>query len=186
MTTREHIEQAEKKMQQSIEAYRGTLGKIRTGRASPGLLDTVMVEYYGSVVPVNQVANVSALDARTLSVQAWEKDMVPKVEKAIRDSDLGLNPATVGELIRVPMPPMTEERRRELTRVVRAEAENARISVRNVRRDANDAIRRLLKDKEITEDEQKRSEAQVQKLTDDSVAQIDSITSDKETELMSV
>lgn len=186
MTAREHIEQAEKKMTQSIEAYRSTLGKIRTGRASPGLLDTVMVEYYGSVVPVNQVANVSALDARTLSVQTWEKDMAPKVEKAIRDSDLGLNPAAVGELIRVPMPPMTEERRKELTKVVRAEAENARIAIRNVRRDANDTIRRLLKDKEITEDEQKRAEAQVQKHTDDAVGQIDTITSEKEDEVMSV
>lgn len=186
MTAREHIDQAEKKMSQSIEAYRGILGKIRTGRASPGLLDTVMVEYYGSLVPINQVANVSALDARTLSVQTWEKDMAPKVEKAIRDSDLGLNPAAVGELIRVPMPPMTEERRKELTRVVRAEAENARIAVRNVRRDANDTIRRLLKDKEITEDEQKRAENQVQKLTDDAVGQIDTITSEKEDEVMSV
>lgn len=186
MSTQEHIQQAEKKMTQSIDAYKNTLGKIRTGRANPGLLDTVMVEYYGSMTALNQVANVSLLDARTLSVQAWEKDMTPKIEKAIRDSDLGLNPAAMGELIRVPMPPMTEERRVELTKVVRAEAENARIAVRNLRRDANDAVKRLQKEKEITEDDQKRAEAQVQKLTDTFVSQIDTITADKEKEIMSV
>lgn len=186
MSTQEHIQQAEKKMTQSIEAYKNTLSKIRTGRANPGILDTVMVEYYGSMTALNQVANVSLLDARTLSVQAWEKDMTPKIEKAIRDSDLGLNPAAMGELIRVPMPPMTEERRVELTKVVRAEAENARIAVRNLRRDANDAVKRLQKEKEITEDDQKRAEAQVQKLTDKFVSQIDTITADKEKEIMSV
>lgn len=186
MSTQEHLQTAEKKMQQSIESYKGTLSKIRTGRANPGILDSVEVEYYGSMVPINQVANVSLLDARTLSVQAWEKEMAPKVEKAIRDSDLGLNPAAMGELIRVPMPPMTEERRVELTKVVRGEAENARIAVRNVRRDANDAVKRLLKEKEITEDEQKRSEGAVQKVTDKYIAQIESITEEKEKEIMSV
>ena len=145
------------KMEQSITALKNNLVKIRTGRANPALLDSVHVEYYGSMVPLSQVANVSTLDARTLSVQPWEKGLGPKVEKAIRDSDLGLNPSSMGELIRVPMPAMTEERRKDLTKVVRQEGEAAKIAIRNVRRDANEAVKKLVKDKEISEDDQKRS-----------------------------
>src|SRR5215210_3015006 len=143
---------ASEKMGKSVEAFRSELQKIRTGRAHTGLLDQVHVEYYGSMVPISQVANVSLLDARTISVQPWEKGMGPKIEKAIRESDLGLNPAAQGDLLRVPMPPLTEERRRELTKVVRHEGEDAKIAVRNIRRDANEHAKKLLKDKEIGED----------------------------------
>lgn len=174
------------KMEQSISMLKTNLTKIRSGRASPALLDNVQVEYYGSMVPLSQVANVSSIDARTLSVQPWEKDMAAKVEKAIRDSDLGLNPAAMGDLIRVPMPPMTEERRKELTKVVRHEGEAAKVAVRNLRRDANDALKKLVKDKEISEDEQKRAEADVQKITDKEIATIDQIVQDKEQDIMSV
>ena len=151
------------KMAQSVAALSNNLSKIRTGRANPALLDAVMVDYYGNPTPLNQVANISLLDARTISVQPWEKGMGPKVEKAIRDSDLGLNPAAMGDLIRVPMPAMTEERRKELTKVVRQEGESAKVAVRNLRRDANEAVKKLVKDKEATEDDQKRTEADVQK-----------------------
>ena len=161
------------KMDQSIEAFKNNLTRIRTGRANPALLDSVQVEYYGSMVPLSQVANVSAIDARTLSVQPWEKNMGAKIEKAIRESDLGLNPASMGDLIRVPMPPMTEERRKEMTKLVRHEGESAKIAVRNLRRDANDAVKKLVKDKEISEDDQKRSEADIQKITDKEIATID-------------
>ena len=147
------------KMEQSISMLKTNLTKIRTGRANPALLDTVQVEYYGSMVPLSQVANVSSIDARTLSVQPWEKDMGAKIEKAIRDSDLGLNPAAMGDLIRVPMPPMTEERRKEMTKIVRHEGEAAKVAIRNLRRDANESVTKLVKDKEISEDDQKRSEA---------------------------
>lgn len=174
------------KMEQSIAAFKNNLSKIRTGRASPAFLDAVQVDYYGSMVPLSQVANVSALDARTLSVQPWEKNMAAKIEKAIRESDLGLNPASMGDLIRVPMPAMSEERRREMTKIVRHEGENAKIAIRNVRRDANDAVKKLVKDKEISEDEQKRAEADIQKLTDKEIAQIDELVQAKEKEVMAV
>ncbi len=177
---------AEQRMQKSLEALKNDLGKVRTGRAHTGLLDHVMVEYYGSLVAVNQVANVTLGDARTINVQPYEKNMIGKVEKAIRDGDLGLNPATNGDLIRVPMPMLTEERRRDLIKVVRGEAENAKVSVRNVRRDANDALKKLLKDKEISEDDERRMQDEVQKLTDRNVAEIDKMLQVKETDLMAV
>ena len=174
------------KMDQSLTAFKHNLTKIRTGRANPALLDTIHVEYYGSHVPLSQVANVSLLDARTISVQPWEKGMGAKIEKAIRESDLGLNPSNMGDLIRVPMPPMSEERRKEMTKVVRAEGEQSKIAVRNLRRDANEAIKKLVKDKEATEDEQKRSEAEIQKLTDKHVSDIDALVAGKEKEIMEV
>ena len=174
------------KMEQSITALKNNLVKIRTGRANPALLDSVHVEYYGSMVPMSQVANVSTLDARTLSVQPWEKGLAPKIEKAIRDSDLGLNPSSMGELIRVPMPAMTEERRKDLTKVVRQEGETAKIAIRNLRRDANEAVKKLVKDKEISEDDQKRSEAEVQKITDKEILAIDQLVQEKEQDLMAV
>jgi ribosome recycling factor len=176
----------ESKMDQSIQAFAHGLTKIRTGRANPGLLDSVQVDYYGNLTPITQVANVSLLDARTISVQPWEKGMGAKIEKAIRDSDLGLNPASMGDLIRVPMPPMTEERRKELTKVVRSDGENAKVAIRNLRRDANDAVKKLVKDKLASEDEQKRSEAEVQKITDKHIADVDKLIVAKEQDIMSV
>ena len=176
----------ETKMDQSIAAFTNTLTKIRTGRANPALLDTVQVDYYGSLMPINQVANVSLLDARTISVQPWEKSMAAKIEKAIRDSDLGLNPSAMGELIRVPLPPMTEERRKELTKVVRSEGENAKVAIRNLRRDANESVKKLVKDKEASEDDQKRAEADIQKVTDSHIAEIDKLIASKEQEIMAV
>jgi ribosome recycling factor len=177
---------AEQKMQQSIEAFKSSLTKVRTGRANPGLLDTVQVDYYGSMLPISQVANVSLLDARTIGVAPWEKGMGAKIEKAIRDSDLGLNPASQGDLIRVPMPPMTEERRKELTKVVRGEGEHAKIAIRNLRRDANESVKKLVKDKEASEDDQKRAEADTQKLTDKRMTEIDQLVTAKEQEIMAV
>lgn len=177
---------AETRMDQSIEALKHNLTKIRTGRANPALLDSVHVEYYGSHLPISQVANVSLLDARTISIQPWEKGMGAKIEKAIRESDLGLNPASMGDLIRVPMPAMTEERRKELTKVVRGEGENAKIAVRNLRRDANESVKKLVKDKLATEDDQKRSEADIQKLTDRHIGLIDQLIAAKEQDLMAV
>ena len=177
---------AEQKMARSVEAFRSELQKIRTGRAHPGLLDQVHVDYYGSMVPISQVANVTLLDARTISVQPWEKGMGAKIEKAIRESDLGLNPASQGDLLRVPMPPLTEERRRELTKVVRHAGEEARIAVRNLRRDANEHAKKLLKDKEISEDEERRSLDELQKLTDRTIAEIDKLVTGKESEIMAV
>lgn len=174
------------KMDQSIAALKNNLTKIRTGRANPALLDTVQVDYYGAMVPISQVANLSLLDARTISVQPWEKGLGAKIEKAIRDSDLGLNPSSMGDLIRVPMPMMTEERRKELTKVVRGEGENAKIAVRNLRRDANEAVKKLVKDKLASEDDQKRSEADIQKLTDKHVADIDKLVAAKEQDIMAV
>ena len=174
------------KMDQSIAALKHNLTKIRTGRANPALLDTVHVDYYGSMVPISQVANLSLLDARTISVQPWEKGMGAKIEKAIRDSDLGLNPSSMGDLIRVPMPLMTEERRRELTKVVRGEGEGAKIAVRNLRRDANESVKKLVKDKLASEDDQKRSEADIQKLTDRHIAEVDRLIAAKEQEIMAV
>jgi ribosome recycling factor len=177
---------AEQKMLKSIEAFKNELAKIRTGRAHPGILDQVQVDYYGSLVPISQVANVALLDARTISVQPWEKGMGAKIEKAIRESDLGLNPATQGELIRVPMPPLNEERRKELIKVVKGEAEDAKVAVRNLRRDANEQAKKLLKDKAITEDEDRRSQDDVQKLTDKTIAEIDKLVVAKEAEIMAV
>lgn len=174
------------KMDQSIISFKNNLTKIRTGRANPALLDTVQVDYYGAMLPISQVANVSLLDSQTISVQPWEKGMGAKIEKAIRESDLGLNPASMGELIRVPMPAMSEERRREMTKLVRNEGESAKIAVRNVRRDANDAVKRLVKDKLASEDEQKRSEADIQKVTDSHILEIDRLVSAKELEIMAV
>ncbi len=177
---------AEAKMDQSIAAFQHNLTKIRTGRANPAILDTVHVDYYGSMVPISQVANVSLLDARTVSVQPWEKGMGAKIEKAIRDSDLGLNPSSMGDLIRVPMPAMSEERRKELTKVVRAEGETAKIAVRSLRRDANEAVKKLVKDKLASEDEQKRCEADIQKVTDKHIAAVDQLVAAKEQDIMAV
>lgn len=177
---------SEQKMQKSVEALKTDLAKVRTGRAHTGLLDHVMVEYYGSLVPVNQVANITLIDARTIGVQCWEKPMMAKVEKAIRDSDLGLNPANMGELLRVPMPALTEERRRDLTKVVRQEGEAAKVAVRNLRRDANHQLKEAVKDKLISEDEERRTEDEIQKLTDKYVAEIDKLLAAKEQELMQI
>ncbi|MDB5942780.1 MAG: frr [Ramlibacter sp.] len=185
-TTAEIKKSAEAKMDQSIAAFQHNLTKIRTGRANPGLLDTVHVDYYGSSVPISQVANVSLLDARTISVQPWEKGMGAKIEKAIRESDLGLNPASMGDLIRVPMPPMSEERRKEMTKLVRQEGESAKIAIRNLRRDANEAVKKLVKDKLASEDEQKRAEGEIQKVTDRHVIAIDQMVASKEQEILAV
>jgi ribosome recycling factor len=176
----------EQKMQRSIDAFKNDLSKIRTGRAHTGLLDHIQVDYYGSPVPISQVANMTLIDARTIGVQPWDKKMVPVVEKAIRDSDLGLNPATQGDVIRVPMPALTEERRRELTKVARSEAETAKIAVRNLRRDANEQLKKLVKDKEISEDDERRAGDDVQKLTDKFVTEIDKLVTTKEAEIMTV
>jgi ribosome recycling factor len=177
---------AEQKMAKSIEAFKNELHQIRTGRAHPGLLDQVHVDYYGSSVPISQVANVTLVDARTISVQPWEKGMGAKIEKAIRESDLGLNPSSQGDLIRVPMPALTEERRKELTKVVRHAGEDARIAVRSVRRDANDHLKKLLKDKLASEDEERRAQDEVQRLTDRTIAEIDRLVQGKEAEVMAV
>jgi ribosome recycling factor len=177
---------AEDKMSKSIDAFKQELNKIRTGRAHPGILDQVHVDYYGSMVPISQVANVTLLDARTIGVQVWEKGLAPKVEKAIRESDLGLNPAAQGDVLRVPMPPLTEERRKDLTKVVRGAGEDSKIAVRNLRRDANEQAKKLLKDKTITEDDERRVQEHVQKLTDKTVASIDQLIQSKEAEILAV
>ena len=178
--------QAETKMDQSIEAFKNNVSKIRTGRASPALLDSVQVDYYGSVMPIGQVANLSMIDSRTVGIQPWEKGMGAKIEKAIRDSDLGLNPSSMGDLIRVPMPMMSEERRKEMTKLVRNEGENAKIAIRNLRRDANENIKKLVKEKLASEDDQKRSETDIQKVTDRHVVTIDQLVAAKEHEIMAV
>ncbi len=177
---------AETKMAKSVEALKNELHKIRTGRAHPGILDQVSVDYYGSMVPITQVANVTLLDARTISVQPWEKGMGAKIEKAIRESDLGLNPSSQGELIRVPMPPLNEERRRDLTKVVRNAGEDAKIAVRNLRREANEQAKKLTKDKLISEDDERRSLDEAQKLTDRTIAEIDRLVAAKEAEILAV
>jgi len=186
MTIADIKKNSETKMDQSIAAFKNNLTKIRTGRANPALLDTIHVEYYGSMVPLSQVANVALLDARTISVQPWEKGMGAKIEKAIRESDLGLNPASMGDLIRVPMPPMSEERRKEMTKLVRTEGEGAKVAIRNLRRDANEAVKKLVKDKLASEDDQKRSEADIQKVTDKHIAEIDKLVAAKEQEILAV
>ena len=177
---------AEQKMNKTVEALKSDLGKVRTGRAHPGIIDHVMVDYYGTMMPIGQVANVTLADGRTISVQPWEKKMVGPVEKAIRDSDLGVNPATHGDVIRIPMPPLTEERRRDLTKIVRHEAEDARVATRNVRRDANDHLKRLLKDHAVSEDDERKAQDEVQKMTDRHVAEIDQMLQQKEADLMAV
>jgi ribosome recycling factor len=177
---------AEQKMGKTLEALKNDLAKVRTGRAHTGILDHVMVDYYGSPTAVPQVANVSLVDSRTLGVQPWEKNMVAKVEKAIRDSDLGLNPSTYGDIIRVPMPALTEERRRDLIKVVRNEAEGARVAVRNIRRDANGTLKDMVKAKTATEDEERRTQDEVQKLTDKYIGEIDKMLAEKEKDLLAV
>jgi len=176
----------EQKMHKSIEVLKTDLAKVRTGRAHTGLLDHVMVEYYGSMVPINQVANITLVDARTIGVQAWEKPMLAKIEKAIRESDLGLNPANMGEILRVPMPALTEERRRDLTKVVRHEGETAKVAVRNLRRDANQQLKDAVKDKSISEDDERRAQDDIQKLTDKHIGEIDKLLAQKEQELMQI
>lgn len=176
----------EQKMQKSLEALKLDLGKIRTGRAHTGLLDHITVDYYGAPTLVNQVANVSLADARTITVAPWEKKMLSAIEKAIRNSDLGLNPVTVGEMIRIPMPPLTEERRRDLTKIVKHEAETARVAMRNIRRDANAHLKELLKEKKIAEDDERRGQDEIQKLTDRHIAEIDKLLQIKEAELMAI
>jgi ribosome recycling factor len=177
---------AEQKMKKTLETLKGDLGKVRTGRAHAGLLDHVMVDYYGTPTPIAQVANVTLIDARTIGVSPWEKKMAAAIEKAIRDADLGLNPATMGEMVRVPMPALTEERRKELIKVVRHEGENARVAVRNVRRDANNQLKDLLKQKKVAEDEERRAQDEIQKLTDRHIADIDKLLQQKEADLMAV
>ena len=173
-------------MQKSLEALRLDLGKIRTGRAHTGLLDHITVDYYGAPTLITQVANVNLADARTITVAPWEKKMLSAIEKAIRSSDLGLNPVTVGELIRIPMPPLTEERRRDLTKIVKHEGETARVAMRNIRRDANTHLKDLLKEKKIAEDEERRGQDEIQKLTDRHIAEIDKLLQVKEAELMAI
>ena len=177
---------AEQKMNKTVDALKVDLGKVRTGRAHPGILDHLHVDYYGTMMPINQVANVTLADARTITVQPWEQKMIGAVERAIRDSDLGVNPATQGDLIRIPMPALTEERRRDLTKIVRADAEGARVAVRNIRRDANEHLKRLLKDKEVSEDAEHKAQDEVQKMTDRHIAEIDKLLHTKEADLMVV
>jgi ribosome recycling factor len=177
---------AEQKMQKTVETLKHDYQKVRTGRAHTGLLDHIQVDYYGALMPINQVANVTLGDPRTIAVQPWEKKMVPVVEKAIRDSDLGLNPATSGDVIRVPMPALTEERRKELIKVVRHEAENARVAIRNIRRDTNEHLKKLLKDHKVSEDDERHAQTDVQKITDRYIADIDKVLQAKEADLMAV
>lgn len=177
---------AEQKMNASLEALKATLAKVRTGRANPALLDTVQVEYYGAMLPISQVANLSLLDGRTIGVAPWEKGMGAKIEKAIRESDLGLNPASQGDLIRVPIPAMTEERRKELNKLVKGEGEQSKIAIRNLRRDANEQIKKLVKDKLASEDDERRSQDDIQKLTDRMITEVDKIVAAKEQDIMAI
>lgn len=177
---------AEQKMQKSVEALKTDLGKVRTGRAHTGILDHVTVDYYGSPTPINQVANLTLVDSRTIGVAPYEKKMAAAIEKAIRDSDLGLNPSSVGDIVRVPMPALTEERRKDLIKVVRGEAENSRVAVRNIRRDANTHLKDLLKEKEISEDDERRAQDEIQKLTDKYIAEVDKVLQAKEADLMAI
>jgi ribosome recycling factor len=186
MTIADVKKSTEQKMQRSVDALRTNLSRIRTGRAHAGILDHVQVDYYGSMVPISQVANVTLIDARTIGVSPWEKKMAVVIDKAIRESDLGLNPTLLGELIRVPMPPLSEERRRELTKVVRSEGEDARVAIRNLRRDANAHLKDLVKQKSISEDDERRGQEDVQKLTDRFVAEVDRMLQTKEQEIMTV
>ena len=186
MNKNEIIKDAETRMKKSVEAIREEMAKIRTGRASTAILDHLRIDYYGNATPLNQVASVSVADARTLTVTPWDKSIVPTVEKAILESDLGLNPATAGEVIRIPIPPLTEERRVEMTKLVRAEGENGKVAIRNIRRDANNHLKELLKNKEIAEDEEKKALDNTQKLTDKYVEQVDKLVADKEVEILEV
>lgn len=186
MTIADIRKSAEQKMQKSIEAFKNDLGKVRTGRAHTGLLDHIQVDYYGTMMPINQTANVTLIDARTIGVQPWEKKMVGVVEKAIRESDLGLNPSTQGDLIRVPMPALTEQRRKELVKVVKGEGETARVAIRNLRREANEQLKKLLKDKAVSEDEERKAQDEVQKLTDKSIAEVEKLLVTKEAEILAV
>ena len=186
MSVSEVKQNADQKMKKSIESLQHDLAKVRTGRAHPSLLDQIHVDYYGSPTPLSQVANLTLIDARTIGVQPWEKNMFNPVEKAIRESDLGLNPASMGDIIRVPMPALTEERRKEMVKVVKQEAEGAKMAVRNIRRDANEQLKKLLKDKAVTEDEERRAQDDVQKMTDKFVAEIDKMITEKEAEILKV
>ena len=186
MSVSEVKQTADQKMQKSIESLKNDLSKVRTGRAHPSLLDQVHVDYYGSPTPLSQVANLTLIDARTIGVQPWEKNMIAPVEKAIRESDLGLNPASMGDLIRVPMPALTEERRKELVKVVKHEGKNAKIAVRNIRRDANEHLKKMLKDKDISEDDERRAQDDVQRMTDKFVAEVDKLVTQKEADIMTV
>jgi ribosome recycling factor len=186
MTIADTKKQTEEKMQRTIEALKTNLAKIRTGRASPALLDHIQVDYYGSMVPINQVANITLLDARTIGVAVWEKKLAQAVDKAIRESDLGLNPSAMGEVIRVPMPPLSEERRKEMAKLVRSEGEHSKVSVRNMRRDANEGFKKLLKDKAISEDEDRKAQDEVQKMTDKHIAEIDKLLTAKEQEILTI
>ena len=186
MSTADIKKTAETKMGRTIESFKGELQKIRTGRAHPGMLDQIHVDYYGSAVPLSQVAQLSLLDARTIGVQPWEKPMISKIEKAIRESDLGLNPSTTGDIIRVPMPALTEERRRDLTKIVKSQGEDSKVAVRNLRREANEHGKKLLKDKDITEDDERRLVDDIQKLTDRTIAEIDKLVQGKEAEILAV
>jgi ribosome recycling factor len=186
MSTADIKKTAETKMGRTIESFKAELQKIRTGRAHPGMLDQIHVDYYGSPVPLSQVAALSLLDARTIGVQPWEKPMISKVEKAIRESDLGLNPSTTGEIIRVPMPALTEERRKDLTKVVKGLGEDCKVAIRNLRREANEHGKKMLKDKEITEDDERRLVDDIQKLTDRTIAEIDKLVQGKEAEILAV
>jgi ribosome recycling factor len=186
MTIADVKKSADQKMHKTLDTLKADLGKIRTGRAHTGILDHIQVAYYGNPTPLNQVANVSLIDARTIGVTPWEKKMVAVIDKAIREADLGLNPSTMGDTVRVPMPALTEERRRDLTKVVRGEAENARVAVRNIRRDANAALKELLKSKAASEDDERRAQEDIQKLTDRYIAEIDKALAAKEADLMAV
>jgi ribosome recycling factor len=186
MTVVDVKKNAEQKMHKSIETLKADLAKVRTGRAHTGILDHIHVDYYGTPTQITQVANVTLIDARTIGVQPWEKKMVAVVEKAIRESDLGLNPSTQGDMIRVPTPPLTEERRREIVKVVKGEGEDSKVAIRNIRRDANEALKKLLKDKACSEDDERRAQDDVQKLTDRFVAEVDKLIADKEKELLTV
>ena len=186
MTIADVKKSADQKMHKTLDTLKADLGKIRTGRAHTGILDHIQVDYYGNPTLLNQVANVSLIDARTIGVTPWEKKMVAVIDKAIREADLGLNPATMGDTVRVPMPALTEERRRDLTKVVRGESENARVAVRNIRRDANTALKELLKQKEVSEDDERRAQEDIQKLTDRYIAEIDKALAAKEADLMAV
>jgi len=186
MTISEVKRSAEQRMQKAIEALKQNFAKIRTGRAHTGLLDHIHVDYYGSMVPLTQVANIALADARTITIQPWEKKLGAVIEKAIRESDLGLNPSTQGDIIRVPMPALTEERRKELTKVVKSEAEDAKIAIRNIRRDANESVKKLVKDKVVSEDDERRSQEEIQKITDRYIADVDKMTQEKDKEIMTV
>ena len=186
MTIAEVRKNTEQKMHKSIETLKADLAKVRTGRAHVGILDHIQVDYYGNSTQINQVANVTLIDARTIGVQPWEKKMVAVIEKAIRESDLGLNPSTQGDTIRVPTPPLTEERRKEMVKLVKGEGEDAKIAIRNIRRDANEGLKKLLKDKACSEDDERRAQEDVQKLTDKFVAEVDKLVAEKEKEVLTV